>query len=259
LLTEKSVLIEIPPGLSSRQSEWIPIRLIMNPTIRELFSMLSKAGFDKQLRGLIVGDDVYFWDANLAIHAQVAKVLLDKSSHDSISYKDYRDDCLELHHRDSDIPPILLFTNSQFDRIVNHPRIRPLLDTKKIVIWVSGMGDVTIGEYESITKVWHVTEARNIPSIMQKGLEPRIGKSSRQAKETESAIYVFPDQTSMIDAITNWLGDETYRQAVLELTVPKSWVIESDIRWESRILQPVPPSMIKVVVSDIDEWDGSPL
>ena len=107
---------------------------------------------------------------------------------------------------------------------------------------------------EKMVDVWHVTEKQNVPNILKNGLEPRIGKSSRSAGEKEAAIYVFPDELSMEDAVTNWLGDETeYRQTALILRIPESWVTQDHLRWEATIKQPVPPHMIKVAIPDLDE------
>lgn len=110
-----------------------------------------------------------------------------------------------------------------------------------------------------LVKVWHVTQKRYLPSILQNGLVPQRGTSSRRAREKTNAIYVFPDWTSLEDALTNWLGDETtQRQSVLELTVPENWLVQDQIRWEASINQPVPPSAIKVLIPDIDEWNAEP-
>jgi hypothetical protein len=107
-------------------------------------------------------------------------------------------------------------------------------------------------------KVWHVTRTSALRSIMRQGLTPRIGARSRSAKEAEKAIYVFPDSISLEDAMTNWLGDE-YEDipiSLLELTVPPSWVKQDNIRWEAVITQPVPPGRIRVLVKDMDDWNG---
>ena len=109
-----------------------------------------------------------------------------------------------------------------------------------------------------MTRVWHVTFKRKVPSILRQGLEPRVGKRSRSVKEKVPAIYVFPDPTSLEDALTNWLGDEIpdAKLSILELIVPEDWINHDNLRWEARILRPVPPNMIKVVVPDIDDWTG---
>jgi hypothetical protein len=85
----------------------------------------------------------------------------------------------------------------------------------------------------------------------------KIGARSKSAGEKAKAIYVFPDWTSMIDGITNWLGDEIpYAMSILELTIPSDWMTHDNLRWEATISQIVPPDHIRVIVDDIDEWAG---
>jgi len=113
-----------------------------------------------------------------------------------------------------------------------------------------------LGEARMI-KVWHVTEKRKVPQILRRRLEPRIGHSSRRAGEKKPLIYVFTDETSMEEAVMNWLGDETaHRQSVLELTVPENWVTQDPVGWEAHIEHPVPPEMIKIAIADLDESSG---
>ena len=109
----------------------------------------------------------------------------------------------------------------------------------------------------SFQTVWHVVDAHHAADVMRQGLIPRIGARSRRARENKAAVYVFPDWTSLVDGLTNWLGEASnYRQAILELRVPKSWLVHHNIRLEATIERPVPPEMIRVLVPDIDEWDG---
>jgi CRISPR/Cas system-associated endonuclease Cas3-HD len=116
-----------------------------------------------------------------------------------------------------------------------------------------------IFESENIErKVWHITPKANVSKIMKQGLIPKIGRRSKSAKEKTPAIYVFPDSISMEDALTNWLDNEfeDVKLSILELTVPSNWITEHAIRWEAQILHPVPPSMIKILVLNIDSWHG---
>lgn len=107
---------------------------------------------------------------------------------------------------------------------------------------------------EKMVDVWHLTDKQNVPSIMQNGLEPRIGTKSRSAKEKKNRIYVFPDLTSVEDALTNWWYDNTeFRQALLQLRLPASWVSQDKMRWEATIDKPVPPEFIKVMHDDVSD------
>jgi hypothetical protein len=110
---------------------------------------------------------------------------------------------------------------------------------------------------KQMTKVYHATLKKHVPKIMKDGLLPKIGARSKSAGEKAKAIYVFPDWTSMIDGITNWLGDEIpYAMSILELTIPSDWMTHDNLRWEATISQIVPPDHIRVIVDDIDEWAG---
>jgi hypothetical protein len=101
--------------------------------------------------------------------------------------------------------------------------------------------------------VYHVTEQKNVPSIMMNGLIPKRGKRSRAAGEKKELIYVFPDMLSMEDGVLNWLGDEfVYRTSLLELNVPDEWLVSDVIRWEATIDRIVPASCIKVLIDDMD-------
>lgn len=115
-----------------------------------------------------------------------------------------------------------------------------------------------VANLSTYVKVWHVTKRSSVASIIRNGLIPRVGPRSRSAKEVASAIYVFPDSISLEDAMTNWLGDE-YEDipiSLLELTVPADWITHHTVRWEATIDRRVPPDHIKVLVIDMDEWNG---
>lgn len=75
-------------------------------------------------------------------------------------------------------------------------------------------------------KLFHVTKAKNIPSIRRHGLIPQIGKNSSKIGETEKQIYFFYDQEMLNDALMNWLGDllDESRIAVLTVQVPNDWI-----------------------------------
>ena len=107
---------------------------------------------------------------------------------------------------------------------------------------------------EQMVDVWHLTDKQNVPSITQNGLEPRTGAKSKSAGEKKNRIYVFPDLTSVEDALTNWWYDNTeYRQALLQLRVPESWITQDQVRWEATINHTVPPNMIKVAYADVSD------
>lgn len=55
---------------------------------------------------------------------------------------------------------------------------------------------------------YHVTEKNNLDSIMNHGLQPRVGPRSEELGEKEAAVYLFPDLESVENALMNWLGAE---------------------------------------------------
>lgn len=112
---------------------------------------------------------------------------------------------------------------------------------------------------DSEIAVWHVTPATCAAKILQDGLEPRTGPRSRNARESRKAIYVFPDGLSLNDGLSNWLADEFpdhVTLSVLELRIPESWFEPGVLRWEAVIRREAPPERIRILVSDIDDWNG---
>ena len=72
-------------------------------------------------------------------------------------------------------------------------------------------------------KYYHVTPIENLQSILQNGLEPRIGERSEELGEEVERIYLFHSKEDMEDALMNWLGEwfEDYLELViLELEIP---------------------------------------
>lgn len=98
--------------------------------------------------------------------------------------------------------------------------------------------------------MYHLTPARNLPSILRKGLRPRRGPRSRLAKEPGLAVYLFPDLEALETAATNWVAEvfpETTPLALLRITLPPSAVIDASVAWERSVTTPVPPEHVVVV------------
>ena len=55
---------------------------------------------------------------------------------------------------------------------------------------------------------FHVTEKKNLKSILSKGLVPQIGTLSQKLGEDRKAIYLFATELEMENALANWLGEE---------------------------------------------------
>lgn len=106
-------------------------------------------------------------------------------------------------------------------------------------------------------KLWHITPASNLKSILENGLIPTIGPRSESAEEPIPAVYLFPDGNSLVDGMTNWLDDEfDERLALIEVEISEDWIIEHDIRWESQVHRTIPPESILILFNDIEDWDG---
>jgi hypothetical protein len=54
---------------------------------------------------------------------------------------------------------------------------------------------------------YHVTPAVNLNSILQDGLQPRIGERSADLGERLPRVYLFADEESCDTALSGWLGD----------------------------------------------------
>lgn len=54
---------------------------------------------------------------------------------------------------------------------------------------------------------YHVSPGSNYKSISENGLIPQIGFLSSLIEEEKEAIFLFPNEESMDDALGNWLGD----------------------------------------------------
>jgi hypothetical protein len=104
-------------------------------------------------------------------------------------------------------------------------------------------------------KVYHVTPASNLDSIMKAGLRPQVGARSSQIPGEQSAIYCFPDKTSLEDAMMNWLGDEFDEDeelALLEIdTSNLTGEYTPNAEFEIAITSLIPPNRIKVLSSNL--------
>lgn len=70
--------------------------------------------------------------------------------------------------------------------------------------------------------VFHVTRRDDVPSILLQGLVPQIGPRSCLLGEATPAIYLFPDQVSVEDALMNWLGDAFEGEELVVLEIDSS-------------------------------------
>lgn len=95
---------------------------------------------------------------------------------------------------------------------------------------------------------FHITRAKDVPSILASGLEPRIGPRSRRVCEFIPAVFLFKDRNSIEDGVMNWLGDffkEDEPLAILEINIPSEYTLaDSPHSWEIKLYDLIPPQYI---------------
>lgn len=92
--------------------------------------------------------------------------------------------------------------------------------------------------------LWHATQARNLPSILEHGLVPAIGPRSHAAGELSPATYAFRCLADLEQALLTWLGDcfdEDEALCFVEFT--HHGEIEHEA-FEARLFEVVPPRCI---------------
>ncbi|AQT06305.1 hypothetical protein A0U91_14875 (plasmid) [Acetobacter persici] len=105
---------------------------------------------------------------------------------------------------------------------------------------------------------YHLTPARNLDSIIRRGLLPSIGANSEAANEARAAIYLFSSIDALEDGLTNWLGDqfdEDERLALLKVTLPGGAATVSDAGYEVACLSPIPSAHIEILCENDLELD----
>lgn len=120
-----------------------------------------------------------------------------------------------------------------------------VLDWKKIAQMTANEPQVTF---------YHVTPARNVPSILRNGLTPQIGDRSKQISESP-AVFLFPSMEDAEDAVGGWLGDEFDDReplALLRVTIPQSQLKQREnkarsVGYEYASLTSIHPTSIEVL------------
>lgn len=105
---------------------------------------------------------------------------------------------------------------------------------------------------------YHVTPARNLDSIIQRGLLPSIGAHSEAANEPRAAVYLFSSIDALEDGLTNWLGDQFddgEQLAVLKVAIPDGAATVSEAGYEVVYLSPIPSAYVEVLCDNDLELD----
>ena len=84
---------------------------------------------------------------------------------------------------------------------------------------------MTVSKRIFMTTLYHVTEKKNLKSILENGLIPQIGERSKQLNESP-AIFLFDSVEKLNDALMNWLGDEFEDIDLVSLKIETSNTLE---------------------------------
>lgn len=107
------------------------------------------------------------------------------------------------------------------------------------------------------TTAFHVTLVDNIPSILERGLEPRIGERSAQIGEKVPRVYLFPSRGYCEDALMGWLGDHLEDEgelAILEADVSALDLKIDDCAWyEVTAVDTISPDRIIRIMTEAFE------
>jgi hypothetical protein len=138
LLTEKAIRID---------ADGHPVTVIENPSIQQVLNLLERSP-DEQVKGLIIGSDVFFWSAtSVATHGHIAQQLWPTDGHRNYwEYPEYVDGRLLIEMDDGH--PTIDFEPSLFD----NPRVFALLKSDQIYFNFPGAGFMNYSEYVANTK-----------------------------------------------------------------------------------------------------------
>lgn len=114
---------------------------------------------------------------------------------------------------------------------------------------------------------YHVTDVKNLDSILKDGLIPRVGPLAEQygvTGEPVPAIYLFTSDTACIQAMYGWLGDafdeldekngEMSRHVVLRVELNDT--DEEDYEFDEKIVyKPIPADQISVCFNIMCDFD----
>lgn len=98
--------------------------------------------------------------------------------------------------------------------------------------------------------VYHVTPMDNVGTILENGLEPRIGERSLQRGEETPRVYLFPQREDVETALMNWLGDEFEDElAIVEVDLA-GYRYSHDVGYEISVEEVIKPSAIMAVYDE---------
>jgi hypothetical protein len=83
--------------------------------------------------------------------------------------------------------------------------------------------------------LYHITERKNLASILEQGLLPHIGPRASDFGETIPAIYLFESREALEDAILGWLGNEFESEDLICLEVEDGPDVEPSVSGMEKI------------------------
>lgn len=106
---------------------------------------------------------------------------------------------------------------------------------------------------------YHVTDVRNLDSILQDGLVPQIGPLSKQlgdTGETAPAIFLFTSDEACRDAMSSWLGEafdeldeekgKESRHVILRVELDDDYSDDDGVFYEKAVYKRIPPDRISI-------------
>lgn len=107
---------------------------------------------------------------------------------------------------------------------------------------------------------FHVTLMDNVPSILEHGLVPQIGERAADLGESEPAVYLFPSEEDLNNALYNWLGEwyndnygEDCELAILHVRLNENTpVFQTEAEYE-RICKVVIPAEVITFYNELGE------
>lgn len=106
--------------------------------------------------------------------------------------------------------------------------------------------------------LWHVTPARFVSRILMEGLMPSRWAAAATTPRNRARISVCTDSFSVLGVARRFMAQPgTERYALLELAIPRGWLHVDPADGEAMIGRRVMPELIRILVPDLDAWDGN--
>lgn len=101
-------------------------------------------------------------------------------------------------------------------------------------------------------RCYHVTPAKSLAAIAERGLEPRIGPRSAEAGEFEAQVYLFTSLEAVEHALLNWMAEvfeDDERLALLGVELDGAAEADS---YECAVTETIKADRLWVLTDDLD-------